>query len=185
MAAGDLTTLAKVKEWLGTTVAAQDALIGRVITAVSARIVQETQQPIVKTTWALRFNGNGRQRLILPYQPVVSVASVSIDGYVIPAAVNQRNGWFFDGNSVYFDGYAMTRGVRNVAVTFDAGYEAVPLDIEQACIELCALAIKKDRADPGVTSKSLAGESISLIATEMPAHVADIINSYRRVIPLD
>ena len=185
MAAGDLTTLAKAKEWLGVTGSNEDALIARLITHASTRIVEEAQTPLVTTTVSQRFSGRGHVRLTLPYQPVQSVALVQVDGVTIPAATPPASGYWLEDGTLYLTGYAINRGLKNVLITYTFGYATVPSDLEQACLEMIALSLKRDRKEPGVSSKGLAGEQISLTTTALTASIVETIQNYTRVVPFD
>ena len=53
-------------------------------------------------------------------------------------------------------GYVFTRRAQNVVVTYTAGYDTVPPDIAQACIELVCQRYR-ERTRIGEVSKALGG----------------------------
>ncbi len=185
MAIGDLTTLDTVKAYLSPplTTTADDALLARLVTSASQFIQAWLGRTIAQTAYTEIRNGQGGTRLFLRNRPVVSVASLTIDGVAIqPAAGPGQPGYLFDDSSLYLCGHAFTRGQQNVAVAYTAGYAATPPDIEQACIALVALRYK-ERDRIGQVSKNLGGEVVSFAQKDMPADVQTLLDQYRGVVP--
>ena len=186
MAAGDLTTLANVKAYLSPPLAttADDALLTRLITAASQFIQSWLNRTIALAAYADTRNGTGGTRLFLRNRPVVSVASVSVDGTAIaPAAAPNAAGYLFDDSSIYLIGSCFTKGAQNVVVGYSAGFAATPPEIEQACIALVCLRYK-ERDRIGQASKNLAGEVVSFQQKDMPADVATLLDQYRNLVPV-
>lgn len=185
MATGDLTTLDNVKAWFAPplTTTADDALLARLVTAASAFIQTWLGRTIAATSYSETRNGFGGTRLFLRHRPVVSVASLTIDGIDVPPAAGPgQPGYLFDDGSLYLAGYAFSRGGQNVTVAYTAGYAATPPEIEQACIELVALRYK-ERDRIGQVSKNLAGEVVAFTQKDMPADVQTLLDQYRAVVP--
>jgi hypothetical protein len=139
MAAGDLTSLANVRDWLSVANTNSDGTIARLITAASGQIrvycgrYSFLPQSIVETR-----DGTGGRRFVLKNWPVLSVSAVSVGPVSIPAAVVQPTGglscgWSlspYDGNPpgdpqfVELDGWDFCHGSQNVSVTYRFGYQA-------------------------------------------------------------
>jgi hypothetical protein len=186
MATGDLTTLDNVKAWLSPPLAstADDALLSRLITAASRFIETWLNRTITAQDYIETRNGRGGARLFLRHRPVTAVASVTIGGISVPpASVAGGDGFLFDDSSISLVGYAFTRGVGNVAVSYTAGYAATPPEIEQACIELVVTRYK-ERDRIGQVSKNLGGEMVSFSQKDLPADVQTLLDQYRNVVPL-
>lgn len=201
MAAQDLTTLANVKSWLSLGTTNDDALLARLITAISIAIAGYCNQNLVSQSYAaVVLNGTGGAKLLLPEGPITAVTSLTIDGVVIPPrpAIGQA-GYYFDTDFLYVDGYAFTRpgdwpanpslrssysggqGAQNVVVSYTAGYSPIPLDLEQAAIETVALRFKA-RERIGLKSKMLGGETMSYDLSALPATVVSMLEqNYIRV----
>ncbi len=179
-----LTTLNNVKEWVGSQTSDDDALLTRLISAASAWIENYLNRTLGLTTYQRNFDGAGGYRMMLPEYPVTQVISVSVDGVGIMPAADQRNlGYVFDSNSVSLRGYLFMRGVGNVQVSWIAGYNPIPDDIEQAAIHLVAARYReKDRI--GETSKVIQGMQVNFSIRDMPPDVASIFRSYRKVVPV-
>jgi hypothetical protein len=190
MAAIDLTTLATVKAWLpgstggGIAYATDDALLGRLITAASSFVQSWLNRTVALAPYVEIRDGRGAARMSLANYPVVSVASVTIDGISIPAAPDsQGSGYTVSDEAVFLTDYSFTRGMRNVVVAYTAGYATPPPEIEQAVIELVALRYK-ERERIGLVSKGLAGETTAFSQRDMPADVATALGQYRRFAPI-
>ncbi|MDE2229908.1 MAG: phage gp6-like head-tail connector protein [Alphaproteobacteria bacterium] len=185
MATGDLTTLANVKAWFAPplTTTGDDALLTRLITAASQFIQAWLGRTVAETAYTETRNGFGGTRLFLRNRPVVSVASLTVDGNAIaPSSGAGQPGYLFDDSSVYLAGYAFSRGQQNVTIAYTAGYAATPPELEQACIALVALRYK-ERDRIGQVSKNLAGEVVSFTQKDMPADVQTLLDQYRSVVP--
>ncbi len=202
MAFQDLTTLANVKQWLGIVATTDDALLTRLITAESMVIQTWLDRQINSQAYSETRNGSGAGRgmyeMLFANTPVTAVISVTVDGRSIPASTDNgvlQPGYGFDQNRVWlaqvgslsdvqFDNqYFFTRGNGNVLLSYTAGYATVPLDIEQACIELISLRYR-ERDRIGQASKSMAGETTAFITKAMTDSVLQSIKQYKKVVPI-
>lgn len=136
MAAADLTTLAAVKSWLGIDLAneASDQQLKALIAAMSRAVYALLNRPtLFSHVVTERRDGHGGPRLLVREWPVISVASLTVDGVAIPAAASsQAAGWLLepaDGpppgrmqSLDLFGSYAFGRGRQNVVLTYSAGY---------------------------------------------------------------
>src|SRR5260370_10993415 len=83
----DLVGLAAVKQWLNITTAADDALLGTIITQVSrAMISASNRNSFLPRAFTEIRNGDGKQQMMLKNFPVLSITSLTVDGTVITAA---------------------------------------------------------------------------------------------------
>lgn len=86
------------------------------------------------------------------------------------------------GQYSFADGvYTFNASDSGAGVTMSFYY--VPAAVEQAVIEMVGLDLKQ-RDNIGISSKSLAGESISYEKTGMPASVKEMLAVYRRRVPV-
>jgi len=177
---GDLTSLANAKTWCGVTGAADDALLTRLLSAVSAAAQNRMQRIIASASYAIVRNGTGKSKMPFPDQPVTAVTSVRVDGTLIPARTSVTgSGYSFDDMLLYLDGYAFTKGNQNVALQYTAGFLTTPTDLEQAVLEIIAHKYKeKDRI--GQASKILAGETVSFFR-DVPPDTLRVLDNYMRV----
>lgn len=140
----DLTTLASCKLWLGSTNTNSDAIISQQITEISGVIMGWLNGPsFLKKTRTEYYDGKGRVSLTLKNGPVLSVASLTINGVVVPASPSwpTQAGWFlepWDGDcpanlqSVVLNGYCYWRGFANVQITYTTGYVATDSNVNMS-----------------------------------------------------
>jgi len=185
MAAGDLTTAKNVKEWLGSSAAtADDAMLGRLVTACSQYVQTWLNRAIAAQTYTEQRDGNGKTRMICADYPVTAVAAVVVDGNAIPPSPDVfTSGYFFDAYSIRLRGYDFGQRDGGVTIQYTAGFSAIPPELEQAVIETVALRYK-ERDRIGHASKSIGGETVAFTITDFPKSVQTIINNYKKVVPL-
>lgn len=138
---GDLTTIQAARSWLGQTNDLDDVNLQRAISATSAQIESFCSRKFSATDWIERYDGNGKPTLTLKHFPIISVTSLVVDGYAIPAA---------DPLSSFPVGYLIRPqrtltlptqffryGYQNILVSYRAGFEpgSIPADLEHCCLE--------------------------------------------------
>lgn len=185
MAAGDLTTLDKVKRDLGIHQSQDDVLLAEWITGASRWIVAYCNQPILAAEHALVLDGRGGSSVFLPYSPVTDVTLVKVGGhsYLPGTPGGSDTGYFFDRRGLLrLRGATFARGTGNVQVTFTAGYLTTPPEMERACTRLVGWRYKeKDRL--AHQSKSVGGEVISYQTAAAEEHVIALLDDFKRVVP--
>lgn len=179
-----LTSIQSVKVVAGITGSEMDSLVSVMIQRASAAVENFCQRTLLATTHTEIHNGHGGASMLLREWPVKAVSSVSVDGQAIPAAASfDGAGWRLAGREVVLAGYRFHAGRGNVVIEYEAGYDTVPDDIEHAVIETVQLALKR-REHIDVSSKALAGETISYITAELTPSAKQILLSHRRVAPI-
>ena len=122
--------------------------------------------------------------MFLSEYPVTAVSSVTVGLTSIPMSSGYgQPGYAFDSRGVTLTGYCFDRDIMNVTINYTAGYATVPLELEQACIELISLRYR-ERDRIGHTSKSIQGETTAFMVKDMPPSVLTILNNYKKVVPL-
>lgn len=185
MAAGDLTTLADVRAFLGVTGSADDALITRMISEHSQAMQNYVNRQLTSQQYSEALDGYGGNVLLLKNYPITAISSLAVNGRPIPAASGYSDpGYRFRNYEVVLNGDCFDRGVMNVEIDYTAGYETVPADLAGACIKWVANSYReKDRL--GQASKQLNGaETVSFIVKDMPDSVKTVLKQYMRVVPL-
>ncbi len=170
-----------------TTVTPQDALLARLVSAVSA-VIQGPEgigYPVASQDYALRLDGQGGDILVLGSKPpLVAVASVIVDGIEIPPAVTARDqGYSFSPSAIWLRGYRFTRGRGNVEVACTRGWAATPAELEQACIELVALRYK-ERDHIGEEATSMQGQNVTFSTRDVPNDVKMVLQGFKKVVPV-
>ena len=182
-----LTTLANVKQWLNLSTDTMDALLARLLLAVSAFIQgpEGIGYQVASQDYDLTLDGRGGDVLALGAKPpLTAVSSLVIDGTAIPAAASRTAaGYRFSPSAVWVRGYIFTRGRGNVELACTRGWDATPADLEQAALELIGVRFK-ERDRIGQDSASMQGQNISFSTRDVPADVQRVLDSYKKVVPV-
>lgn len=129
----NLTTLANVVAWLGTSTPDDNISLTRLI-AQASRVIYGylDRASLFQRTCADTYDGPGRQRLILAEWPVLSVTTLTIGTQSIPAAASYGQTGYrlekWDGlppgrpQALDICGYAFCPGNNNVSVSYLTGY---------------------------------------------------------------
>jgi hypothetical protein len=129
-------------------------------------------------------DGRKQNIIVLKQFPVTAISEVKIDSesnfaadtLVDPADYEITD----DGNALLYVGGVFSSGYRGVKVTYTAGYNPVPSDLEHACLWLVFWYAKiRDAADIGRSTKNKEGESISYLQSA-PDDVKNCILRYKR-----
>lgn len=191
MAAGpdDLCTLAELKAWLPNQGNNDDTTLQNLITNGSIFILSEyLNRPHILAsvigTLNENYDGNDSDRLLPHTFPIISVASVSVDGVAIPQATTATAfGFLWDSRRVLLRGRRFCRGVQNVAISYTAGYASVPLDLKQAAIEAFALTYRQ-RTHIGEKTQTMSmggGVTVAFDMSSVPPRSLQVFQQYRRL----
>ncbi len=183
MADGDLCTVSQVKHLLpiNKSVTTDDPLIQRLITSASETMRNEIGDVINSVTRSEVYDGTGTGKLLFRHQPVMGVASVAIGPpSANRVALTENVDFVFTKYGIQSLGRSFPKGVANIAVTYTAGYVAIPADIAEKTAKVAALRYKEAER-LGQSSKTLAGETITFDTKDFPADVMATIQQYLRV----
>jgi len=184
VAAGDLTDVDRVKALLGAT--ASDGTIAILIAEASDYLTSQLSRVIVSTAVVDQYDGRNNLVLTLRRWPIISVASVVIDGVTIPQSTGANvSGWYVCAiREIAMRGqYSFSRGFGNVVVTYTAGYaaDAIPAKFTRGCESLVMHWFRQlDRI--GQASKVVAGETVAF-SLGMPDDVKRLIAIEQDVVP--
>lgn len=185
----DLCTVDDVVAFMGGEVnaTAKDEL-QFLVTACSQAAATYCCRNFIQQTYAEVRNGTGNPLLVLRNSPVTSISAVSVGANSIPPGVGGgQRGYVLDDTTLYLlGGYIFERGVQNVVVNYTAGYtpitdpdSTIPYDLRQAVVEAISVVFKR-RQNLGVSSKTIAGESITYILAQWPASSKAVLSYYQR-----
>ena len=181
----DLTTVANLQAWLGLTNVQQATAdqLQRLVTSVSLWIQNKISRIIPDQPYVETRDGQGGTRMVLGNYPVIAVSSVVVDGITIPPSPGPgQDGWVLSNDGVSLRGYTFTsQDVANCVIAYTAGYATVPLDLEQACLELASMRWK-ERDRIGNSSIAMAGQQTNFIIKDMPPSVATVLQQYNKVV---
>jgi hypothetical protein len=167
-------------------VAADDNLLTNLIESASEDMQNEANRPLELMDHVENYNGYDSRILVTRNYPITEVTELTIDGVSIPAkpAGSFTNiGYTFTDRHITLSGKVFLRGLDNVSISYSAGYDPIPADLRQACVDLVSFRYRaKDRI--GLISKGLAGETITYDIRHLPAQVMRVVQRYKRVIPV-
>lgn len=183
----DLCTVNDVRLYsIGVQGESMNPLIESLITAESGHIenvcnrpLRDREQDIVQT-----FDGEGYRLLPLPSYPITAVTRVVVDGIEWPVAPNAyAHGYTFNSRFLIAPSSRFPKGFNNVEVTYRAGFtlETLPATLRQACVELVDLRLN-ERKRQGVQSRTVGGEQVSYLNTDMPDSIRARLRDFDAVI---
>lgn len=182
----DLTTLADVKAYDSSiSGVSSDPLLERLITAASMFAATYCGRAFHSATYEEVYEGTGTYRLLLRNSPVTAVSAVSVNGHAWTlTTLGTQPGYQFDKDGLYATGcYAFPRAVRNVIVSYTAGYTTIPFDLAQAVIELVVLKYRRrDKLD--IQARMIAQETISYNSNDMTKSTKAVFDKYVMVAPV-
>lgn len=187
-----LCALSDVKTYLSDITVTDDGLLNRLISAASDFVPRYLGRDFVEQqTFTRVLNGNGRDFLIVPDYPLASLTSVVIGNPFGNVTLNAANYAIDRERYVYlvagFSGAQVYRnfplGRRNVTLTGVAGYSPVPAGLQQAAIELVSYRYR-EMIRLGDRSKSLAGEVVGFVVTDMTEGTRMALEVYKNRVPL-
>ena len=191
-----LCALADVQGYIGNTDAALVPILTTLVANASAFIERYCGRTFELGTYTETRNGNGATAMYMRQGPLVSVQGVTVDGVAIPAAPDAISyGFVFDEHKVYVRGYARVspsapgtmigsvgsfrRGIQNVVIAYTAGYASIPLDLNQACVELVADKYAKRKRIDEKSQTTGAQMTAAYDLSDISARVKTAINAYR------
>lgn len=175
-------SVTQVKDYLGLRSGDDDNLLSRLCLAATDWMQTYLNRDIASVAYASELrDGTGTQSLMLANSPITAVSSVFING----TALDPSKFIFDNYLLIRTDGSVFTRGLRNISVSYTAGFIVVPDDIVQACVELVAWRYKeKERVGQSTVSFASSGQNVTYQTSDVPADVKTTLNNYRKVVPV-
>lgn len=193
LAVNALTTVDNVKSYLkiDTSITVDDSRIEMLINACSSAIENFCRRTFNTTTYTdEEYDGNNTRYINLENYPVSSISQVTVNGEVISSdqykvkaktGVLARIGPYpntFTGLSISRFNTVWNRGDANVLVTYIAGYDVIPPDLEQACILYVMSFYKSDVANFSTTFT----DGFAFKADAIPVQVKLMLQPYLKVL---
>jgi len=185
----DLTTLEDVKAWIDPTpidTPESDALLERLITAVSNAIHRYLNRYIPATEYEEIRNGTGGHTLVFSNFPVTAVTTVTVGTINIPPAPNRgvfASGYLFTPTKITLRGFRFYRAEQNVVLRYNAGYSTIPTALSQAANELVSLRYRQ-RSREGLTQETVVGVASETFANvDFTESIRSVLDPFRNVVP--
>lgn len=179
-----LTTLPKVKIHLGISGSGEDDLLNQLIDEVDSVIQHYTGRKSFDSASRTEYlDGNGKDELFLAHRPLTDVTGVWVDpdGYygkgtdAFPSEDEWTEGSYFvpqseeaaeeNASMLVAINRVWPEGRGNIKVTYTAGYETIPADLELAANMLVALTRKGRKEGGPLESETLDRYSYKLLTS--------------------
>lgn len=132
-----LTTPQAVKNYLNITDENSDTAIADLIARISKEIEVYCNRNFKKETRIDYFSGDGQMSIRLKNYPIIEITSIHDDydrAYGSDTLIDAGDYTFEPEEGIVYFEAPLTKGIRNVKVTYVAGYETIPQDLELAAI---------------------------------------------------
>jgi len=133
------------------------------------------------------YSGDGSNTLMLNNYPINSIASIYDDldrTYGADTLIDNSDYVIMPTNlafKVIYDGSVFMKGIRNIKITYNAGYSTIPWDLREACLELVGFYwMNTEEKRFGILSINLGDGSVRIDTTQIPKSVLQILEAYRR-----
>lgn len=192
LSANALTTLDAVKSYLKIPLdqTVDDTRIEWLINACSSAIENFCRRSFGLQTYTNEeYDGNNTRYINLLNYPVSSISQVTVNGNIITSdqyKVKSKTGVLarigpypntFTGLSMSRFQTVWNRGDANILVTYIAGYDVIPADLEQACILYVMAFFKSDVANFSTTFT----DGFAFKADAIPVQVKLMLQPYLKV----
>lgn len=127
-------------------------------------------------------DGNGKLR-IYPYNyPIISITSIHIDGdwlFDNDTLISSSYYKIVDGLYISMNNNTFTKGVQNIKIVYTAGYETIPYDLKQACIEEVARKFKNKKNFDEIF-RTIEGSQVSKVEQGLLVSTKEVLDNYIR-----
>jgi hypothetical protein len=195
-----ITTIEKVKDYMGITDTDKDLLFTDWLEYVSGAIEDHINQPVVSREVTEYLDGNGSDTIWLNRGRIISLKGTNeaerlaslqydVDGTWTDLLTDEDD-LFIDGNPNWFIQLldsTFPYGTKNIKITYNCGFSTVPPSITKVCLEMMQVMYDESRAglNPrlGMSSKSnaAAGSSVGDNFIDMTPRWKSALARYRRV----
>lgn len=184
MAVLNLTTRADYKAYMGINSTNSDASIDILIPLVSQFVKNYCRRTFVDhfEDPKVEILRGGVPYLMLLETPIISITSIEVssDYGVTYTALTEYTDWVLDGELIRPIGVSSFPDyIRGYRVTYTAGYEDVPRDLELAVMDLVTYYMKNDGAVNALKHVNTTSMQIEYISdTALPSHIKRVIDYY-------
>jgi hypothetical protein len=187
-----LTTLARVKSFLGITDSSQDTFLTDLIAIATETIQNYTGRTFSLESITEKLPGTNTAKLILSKFPIVSITSITDQSGLIAATgyeisdnlagtVYRKNDIFpFKGQNTGILGFINEKESENsITILYQAGYTTIPLDVEMAAISYIRTLYLGRSKDTNIASESVSGVySVTYGSGALPSDVVSMLGRY-------
>ena len=191
----DLTTYAKVKQFLGISSAGDNSVFAVLVKSVSAEIETYCNREFTETTYTEYIDtDSGQKKVFLKNFPVASITTLKYrqgtfgnpqwfsfpsDDYMLSGSMGKIT---FSGSLPEAEKFIEAIYVGGYKIDFDnesnSSLHTLPADITQVATEWAAK-VYNNRKNAGIASESTEGQSITFKADKIPEEFKDRLAPYK------
>lgn len=173
-----IVTLADAKTHLGLTQSDKDARVRAFVLTASDVVENYTGRKFRRTTVAAELHSGGKAALLLHEFPVTSVTTVTESGTAVTTyAADLEAGVLYRSSD---RSTAWASGVRNVSVTYVAGSNVVPNDVQQGVLEMVRHLWETQRGGSSFPRQANANDEFDpRTGYTVPRRVSELLDPYR------
>lgn len=184
-----LTTVSKVKTYLGISVSTWDSVLEELVNDCTVWLENEMggRRIFNDASDATEYHdggdstGYGKRSLFLKRFPIASVTSISYrsgtPGTPVWVAYTADDYERIDNEGTLHFLFTLPVGRQNIKVVYKAGYTTIPHDLNLACQKLVAKEFDK-RKSQGIKSEGIGGANVTW-NEEIDPSIQRVINKYR------
>lgn len=178
-----LCTLAEVKEYNDITDTTNDTLLTNLISRVSKEIETYCDRTFSSASYIEYHNGGGNDRVYTNQYPIITGSGVEvwddIDWDWTSDDLVDSDDYMVDDYCIQLKSLIFVDGVNNVKISYTSGYDTIPTDLIQVCIEETIHTFKK-RKHIDISSKALADGTVSYVIDSFLPKTLAVLNYYKR-----
>lgn len=178
-----LTSLEKVKEFIGITNTSQDTFLGTLLDGISDAIETDCQRAIALGTYSEKFDVeyDYTEDFMLTNYPVQSVVALTDNGTLL----TEDTDYYWETHGYvhrYPEDYYFTTGLRKIEITYVAGYDSIPDDVQLVTQKLVAQ-IYNTRDTGSYSQEKIGDYSYSLLQNQKISDpfIDSVLKRYRKV----
>jgi len=171
---GDLVTWETVKNVLNLEEERKE-LTEFLISSASAQAEKIADRILAARDVELKLDGNGGKEIMLPSYPINSITLLTVSGAVTDYSMKENIG-------IIRLNYAAPEGWGNILFKGNIGYNPVPMDLQQAVIEVISANLRRLAGvggTVGIKSMSANGAVTTQYEIDIPISSRTVFNSYR------
>lgn len=177
-----LATVSELKQYLWIHDNSQDFVLWLFLRWANQIILTHINRDIIKEDYQTTFNGNGQKYVMLKNYPINEIYSLEINN----GKLDEQEWEEIDPSKYTFESktgkvmllFNLFRWFNNYRITYNAGYEQVPADLQMATLKLAAK-YYNNRSSDGIKWETVNGDRLDYEVSEIPSDIMVVLSSYR------
>lgn len=180
-----LCTLSEAKEYADITTTTNDTLLTNLISRVSTEIETYCDRIFSSASYIDYHDGSGNDKLYTDHYPIITGEGVEVWDdtewdWETTDLIDSNDYMIIDDRGIFLQSSIFVDGTKNVKVSYTAGYDTIPTDLTQVCIEEVIHTFKR-RKHIDVANKNLPDGTVTYIIDSFLPKTLVILNHYKRV----